>query len=106
MTENIDPSISDRLTKIAADLFGSKAALARAAGMTPSHLWAVEKDPQRIIKLLGRIGLADDRIDLNWLLRGRSIGDISPTYKQLERENEFLKDEIRFLREEVMKRLK
>lgn len=106
MMENIDPSISDRLAKIAADIFGSKAALARAAGMTPSHLCAVEKDPHRIVKLLGRIGLADDRIDLNWLLRGRSIGDISPTYKQLERENEFLKDEIRFLREEVMKRLK
>lgn len=105
MMENIDPSISDRLAKIAADLFGSKAALARAAGMTPSHLWAVENDPQRIVKLLGRIGLADDRIDLNWLLRGRSIGDISPTYRHLERENEFLKDEIRFLREEVIKRL-
>lgn len=106
MMENIDPSISDRLAKIAADLFGSKAALARAAGMTPSHLWAVENDPQRIVKLLGRIGLADDRIDLNWLLRGKSVGDVSPTYKQLERENEFLKDEIRFLREEVIRRLK
>lgn len=106
MMENIDPSISDRLTKIAADLFGSKAALARAAGMTPSHLWSVGEDPHRIVKLLGRIGLADDRIDLNWLLRGKSVGDVSPTYKQLERENEFLKDEIRFLREEVIRRLK
>lgn len=66
----------------------------------------MENDPQRIVKLLGRIGFADDRIDLNWLLRGKSVGDVSPTYRQLVRENEFLKDEIRFLREEVTRRLK
>lgn len=102
--ENFAEHIVQNLRKIMTDR-GLKQ-LARAAGMTPSHLWAVENDPQRIVKLLGRIGLADDRIDLNWLLRGKSVGDVSPTYRQLERENEFLRDEIRFLREEVTRRLK
>lgn len=102
---DIDPNITNRLARIAAELFGSKAALARAVGTTPSYMWSVGNDPQSIVKSLGRIGLADERIDLNWLLRGKSLASSSLVQRELERENEFLRDEIRFLREQVLKRL-
>lgn len=102
---DIDPNITDRLAKLTNELFVSKAAFARAVGTTPSYMWSVGNDPQSIVKSLGRIGLADERIDLNWLLRGKSLASSSLVQKELERENEFLRDEIRFLREQVLKRL-
>lgn len=102
---DIDPNITDRLAKLTNELFGSKAALARAVDTTPAYMWSVGNDPQRIVRSLGRIGLADERIDLNWLLRGKSLASSSLVQRELERENEFLRDEIRFLREQVLKRL-
>ena len=101
----VDQNISDRLAKLTNELFGSKAALARAVGTTPAYMCSVGNDPRSIVKSLGRIGLADERIDLNWLLRGKPLGFSSLTQRELERENEFLREEIRFLREQVLKRL-
>lgn len=102
---DIDPNITVRLAKLTNELFGSKAAFARAVGTTSSYMWSVGNDPRSIVKSLGRIGLADERIDLNWLLRGKSLGSSSFIQTELARENEFLREEVRFLREQVLKRL-
>lgn len=102
---DIDANITDRLAKLTNELFGSKAALARAVGTTPAYMCSVGNDPQSVVKSLGRIGLADERIDLNWLLRGKSLGSSSFVQTELARENEFLREEVRFLREQVLKRL-